>query len=102
MAIVDQIMSMIGLGSKPETAKPRAPRPAVGQAQSRPRRGAATPKPAQRQAVRTREDERSPSRQEKPASVGGSLLPAPTGTELDHFGTDVRSPAALDLSLIHI
>ena len=95
MAIVDQIMSMIGLGSKPETAKPRASRPAAGQAQSRPRRGAAAPKPAQKQAARARDDERSPSRQEKPASAGGSLLPAPTGTELDHFGTDIRSPAAL-------
>lgn len=94
MAIKDSIMSMIGLGSKPETAKSRAPRSAAAQAAPRPRQGAAQAKTDQRPAQRQRDEveSRPAPRQDRPAGRAPSTLPAPSPVELDRFGTDAQLP----------
>lgn len=100
MAILDQVMAMIGLGSKPETAKTRAPRSAAAQAAPRPRQGTGQPKGAQRPAPRQREEaeNRPAPRPEKAAARPASTLPAMPPAELDRFGIEAQLPVAAALT----
>ena len=110
MAIVDQIMSALGIGSKkPAPAKKRG-RVAVSAPPARSRQAG----PNQKSAPRRREEpspSTAPARAERPARpdiverpvhperaepIGGTNLPALSSRDLDAFGSEVRRPGTLD------